>query len=279
MNLLTKLEKKITCNKLYLNRISYVSLASSWRDVSDHPLSSLVDECGRHYGFNEKITAKEIGNYFVLATFSLPARTSHTDFPIDDNGHIGNGNISSPKTPSISRSKFSSSIFFCNISQLLMMLRYGKRNCAKQSWVTIALISGNASIMGGRNMAETLAHGPSASSGCSPEIQTQLESTHLQKRGIIDNEFRVIIAMLTIFERIRHIFISWVPMYGEMKLAMIIYLWYPKAKGYGMYIMQCCCREVYLEGMDSAMTERGRRILKHDGAVVLGRTCCSTSKW
>ncbi|GKC28565.1 putative HVA22-like protein g [Tanacetum coccineum] len=106
--------------------------------------------------------------------------------------------------------------------------------------------------MGGHNMAETLAHGPFARSGCSPEIQTQLKSTHLQERGMIDNEFRVIIAMLTIFERIRHIFISWVPMYGEMKLAMIIYLWYPKAKG------------GYLEGMDPAMTERGRRVLKHD---------------
>nr|GEZ74951.1 calmodulin-interacting protein 111 isoform X1 [Tanacetum cinerariifolium] len=141
-----------------------VSLASSWRDVSDHPLSSLVDECGRHYGFSEKMAAKETGNYFVLATvfpsckvskngvrlsstlssamgypgsgrtiFVYPVNhgnnpihkssinsisiysckdlhlslvsaknsisirtnnTSHTDFPIDHNGHIGKGNIS-----------------------------------------------------------------------------------------------------------------------------------------------------------------------------------------
>ncbi|GKB17937.1 putative HVA22-like protein g, partial [Tanacetum coccineum] len=139
-------------------------------------------------------------------------------------------------------------------------LRPSHLQWAIQAFLIAVALTRNTSIMGGHNMAETLAHGPSASLGCSPEIQTQLESTHLQERGMIDNEFRVIIAMLTIFERIRYIFISWVPMYGEMKLAMIIYLWYPKAKG------------GYLGGMDSAMTERGRRVLKHDGAAVLGRT-------
>ncbi|KAK9058695.1 hypothetical protein SSX86_023537 [Deinandra increscens subsp. villosa] len=44
---------------------------------------------------------------------------------------------------------------------------------------------------------------------------------------------RVIIAVLTVFERVGDIFVSWVPMYGEMKLALIIYLWYPKTKGTG----------------------------------------------
>ncbi|GJV74748.1 calmodulin-interacting protein 111 isoform X1 [Tanacetum coccineum] len=161
-----------------MHRVHVVSLASLWRDVLDHPLSSLVDECGRHYGFSEKTASKETGNYFVLTTvfpsckvskygvrlsstlssamgypgsgrtvFIYPVnhgnnpihkssvnsisicsckdlhlslvsaknsigtrtnKTSHTDFPIDHNGHIGNGNILSPKTPSISRSKFSS---------------------------------------------------------------------------------------------------------------------------------------------------------------------------
>ncbi|GJV04588.1 calmodulin-interacting protein 111 isoform X1 [Tanacetum coccineum] len=170
-------ESSLIASDIIPGSIVSVSLASSWRDVSDHPLSSLVDECGRHYGFSEKM-AKEAGNYFVLATvfpsckvskngvrlsstlssamgypgsgrtiFVYPVnhgnspihkspvnsisiysckdlhlslvsakssistrtnKTSHTDFPIDHNGHIGNGNISSPKTPSISRSKFSS---------------------------------------------------------------------------------------------------------------------------------------------------------------------------
>ncbi|MFS7989737.1 hypothetical protein Hanom_Chr11g01050401 [Helianthus anomalus] len=46
-------------------------------------------------------------------------------------------------------------------------------------------------------------------------------------------QYWVIIAVLTVFERIGDIFVSWLPMYGEMKLALIIYLWYPKTKGTG----------------------------------------------
>lgn len=46
-------------------------------------------------------------------------------------------------------------------------------------------------------------------------------------------QYWIIVAMLTILERIGDIFISWVPMYGELKLALFIYLWYPKTKGSG----------------------------------------------
>ncbi|KAF5768645.1 hypothetical protein HanRHA438_Chr14g0649211 [Helianthus annuus] len=46
-------------------------------------------------------------------------------------------------------------------------------------------------------------------------------------------QYWVIVAILTVFERVGDMFISWVPMYGELKLALIIYLWYPKTKGTG----------------------------------------------
>ncbi|KAK1410979.1 hypothetical protein QVD17_37522 [Tagetes erecta] len=46
-------------------------------------------------------------------------------------------------------------------------------------------------------------------------------------------QYWVIVAIMTVFERVGDIFISWVPMYGELKLALIIYLWYPKTKGTG----------------------------------------------
>ncbi|XP_071690470.1 putative HVA22-like protein g [Rutidosis leptorrhynchoides] len=61
----------------------------------------------------------------------------------------------------------------------------------------------------------------------------------IERHGAANSELRfwcqywVIIAILTVFERIGDIFISWVPMYGELKLALIIYLWYPKTKGTG----------------------------------------------
>ncbi|KNA15589.1 hypothetical protein SOVF_096890 [Spinacia oleracea] len=44
-------------------------------------------------------------------------------------------------------------------------------------------------------------------------------------------QYWIIIAVLSVCERFGDIFISWVPFYGELKLAFIIYLWYPKTKG------------------------------------------------
>ncbi|KAI3723291.1 hypothetical protein L2E82_34766 [Cichorium intybus] len=61
----------------------------------------------------------------------------------------------------------------------------------------------------------------------------------IEKQAVGNAELRfwcqywVIVAILTVFERVGDIFISWVPMYGELKLALIIYLWYPKTKGTG----------------------------------------------
>ncbi|XP_026659146.2 HVA22-like protein i isoform X3 [Phoenix dactylifera] len=42
---------------------------------------------------------------------------------------------------------------------------------------------------------------------------------------------RILVAALTVFERVGESFISWVPMYNEAKLASFVYLWYPKTKG------------------------------------------------
>ncbi|XP_038687153.1 putative HVA22-like protein g isoform X2 [Tripterygium wilfordii] len=46
-------------------------------------------------------------------------------------------------------------------------------------------------------------------------------------------QYWTIVAVLTICERIGDTFISWLPMYGEIKLVLFIYLWYPKFKGTG----------------------------------------------
>ncbi|CAA3021279.1 HVA22 g [Olea europaea subsp. europaea] len=46
-------------------------------------------------------------------------------------------------------------------------------------------------------------------------------------------QYWIIVAVLTILERIGDAFVSWLPMYGEMKLALFIYLWYPKTMGTG----------------------------------------------
>uniref|UniRef100_A0A2P2L232 HVA22-like protein n=2 Tax=Rhizophora mucronata TaxID=61149 RepID=A0A2P2L232_RHIMU len=44
-------------------------------------------------------------------------------------------------------------------------------------------------------------------------------------------QYWILVAVLTVCERIGDAFISWVPMYSEAKLAFFIYLWYPKTMG------------------------------------------------
>ncbi|XP_073052503.1 putative HVA22-like protein g isoform X1 [Primulina eburnea] len=54
-------------------------------------------------------------------------------------------------------------------------------------------------------------------------------------------QYWIIVAVLTILEKIGDVFVSWLPMYGEMKLALFIYLWYPKTKGTG-YVYETLLR-------------------------------------
>ncbi|KAK4753442.1 hypothetical protein SAY87_022240 [Trapa incisa] len=44
-------------------------------------------------------------------------------------------------------------------------------------------------------------------------------------------QYWILVAAITVCERVGDTFISWIPMYSEAKLAFFIYLWYPKTKG------------------------------------------------
>ncbi|KAJ0968715.1 hypothetical protein J5N97_021592 [Dioscorea zingiberensis] len=44
-------------------------------------------------------------------------------------------------------------------------------------------------------------------------------------------QYWILVAVLSVFERVGDAFVSWLPMYSEAKLAFFIYLWYPKTKG------------------------------------------------
>ncbi|GKU90084.1 hypothetical protein SLEP1_g4126 [Rubroshorea leprosula] len=44
-------------------------------------------------------------------------------------------------------------------------------------------------------------------------------------------QYWILVAVLSVCERIGDAFISWVPMYSEAKLAFFVYLWYPKTRG------------------------------------------------
>ncbi|KAL6582570.1 hypothetical protein OROMI_006584 [Orobanche minor] len=159
-------ESSMVASAITPGSIVSVSIASLRKDTPGYSLSSLADECAKHYGFHDKM-ANQIGNYFVLAkvfpsskvsgngvrlssslssamgypisgrilfvypvavdSFSIyrckdlhlslvssksiintKSKPSHIEFPSEHNIHLENGNISSTKTPSLSRSKLNS---------------------------------------------------------------------------------------------------------------------------------------------------------------------------
>ncbi|KAI4370152.1 hypothetical protein MLD38_018529 [Melastoma candidum] len=44
-------------------------------------------------------------------------------------------------------------------------------------------------------------------------------------------KYWIIIALVTVVERSADVFIAWVPFYGELKLALVVYLWHPRFSG------------------------------------------------
>ncbi|XP_018686718.2 putative HVA22-like protein g isoform X1 [Musa acuminata AAA Group] len=44
-------------------------------------------------------------------------------------------------------------------------------------------------------------------------------------------QYWIIVAILTVIEMVGEFLVSMLPMYGEAKLAFLVYLWYPKTKG------------------------------------------------
>ncbi|KAG6510096.1 hypothetical protein ZIOFF_028104 [Zingiber officinale] len=52
----------------------------------------------------------------------------------------------------------------------------------------------------------------------------------LNKPDIEQLLFWILVAVLTVLERVGDNFISWIPMYGEAKLAFFVYLWCPRTK-------------------------------------------------
>ncbi|GMP84244.1 hypothetical protein CsSME_00037840 [Camellia sinensis var. sinensis] len=91
---------------------------------------------------------------------------------------------------------------------------------------------------------------------------------------------KVILAVLTILERIGDIFISWVPMYGETKLAIIIYLWFPKTKGtgyvYEKLLRPCVAKAMQEPGLDRSFQELRAR--SWEVAIYYWQNCTELSQ-
>ncbi|CAI9104679.1 OLC1v1003403C1 [Oldenlandia corymbosa var. corymbosa] len=44
-------------------------------------------------------------------------------------------------------------------------------------------------------------------------------------------QYWILVAVLTVCERVGDLFISWIPLYGEAKIALFIYLWHHRTRG------------------------------------------------
>ncbi|KAK2397308.1 putative HVA22 protein g [Trifolium repens] len=46
---------------------------------------------------------------------------------------------------------------------------------------------------------------------------------------------KIIVAFFKVLEKFVHVVIGWLPLYGGLKLALFVYMWYPKSKEYFQY--------------------------------------------
>ncbi|KAK6126436.1 hypothetical protein DH2020_039824 [Rehmannia glutinosa] len=76
-------------------------------------------------------------------------------------------------------------------------------------------------------------------------------------------QYWTIVAVLTVLEKFCDIFISWLPMYRGMKLALLIYLWHPNIKG-SDYVYETLLRPYfaqYEKDIDRSIFEYKERAL------------------
>ncbi|XP_030549941.2 putative HVA22-like protein g [Rhodamnia argentea] len=59
-----------------------------------------------------------------------------------------------------------------------------------------------------------------------------IENNELEAQQLLFRcQHRILVAFLSVCERLGDAFISWLPLYGEAKFAFFIYLWHPQTKG------------------------------------------------
>ncbi|KAA0043834.1 hypothetical protein IC582_009239 [Cucumis melo] len=91
-------------------------------------------------------------------------------------------------------------------------------------------------------------------------------------------QFWIIVAILTVVERIADVFVGWFPMYGELKLALFIYLWYPKTMGSGYVFDQLLRPLVDSNDKDIEKMLLDLRVKAWDLAIFYWNNCTELSQ-
>ncbi|KAG0544611.1 hypothetical protein BDA96_02G290900 [Sorghum bicolor] len=95
-------------------------------------------------------------------------------------------------------------------------------------------------------------------------------------------QYWILVAFLTAFESFADCALSWLPMYGEAKLAVVVYLWHPKTMGarhvYDDYLRPfLAAHEADIDrGLVELRARAADATASHlQAAVALGRACLS----
>ncbi|KAI6701120.1 hypothetical protein NL676_015444 [Syzygium grande] len=88
-------------------------------------------------------------------------------------------------------------------------------------------------------------------------------------------QYWILVAFLSVCERLGDAFISWLPLYGEAKFAFFVYLWHPQTKG-TQYIYRCFFRPylaTHEKVIDRSLLEL--RVMAGDSAVLMWQKAMS----
>ncbi|XP_010543821.1 PREDICTED: HVA22-like protein h isoform X2 [Tarenaya hassleriana] len=89
-------------------------------------------------------------------------------------------------------------------------------------------------------------------------------------------KYWILVGLLTVLERIGDVFVSWIPLYGEMKVAIFVYLWYPKTQGTGYVYKTLLQPYVSRHELD---IDKGIAEFRIKAGDILVRTCRCSFQW
>ncbi|KAL8096829.1 putative HVA22-like protein g [Apium graveolens] len=75
----------------------------------------------------------------------------------------------------------------------------------------------------------------------------EMEKNEIKKEQILFwCRYWILVAVLVVVESFSDVIISWLPLYGESKLAFVIYLWHPKTQG-ANYVYSVMLRPIVMQ--------------------------------
>ncbi|CAF1789682.1 unnamed protein product [Brassica rapa] len=79
-------------------------------------------------------------------------------------------------------------------------------------------------------------------------------------------KYWILVGILTVLERIGDIIVSWFPLYGEIKIALLVCLWYPKSQGISYVYEKLLCPYMSRHELN---IDQGILVLKIRGHTVI----------